>query len=652
VSGKVTLRVIRGPMPGSALVFEEHDTIVFGRAKDCRGRLPGDDTAVSRHHFLLEVSPPQARLRDLGSRHGTWVNGTKCGGRRAGERAEDVASRAYPQVDLADGDEIRAGRTTFAVEVAGEPARAVALAGCSRCGAPATPGDGTHEPLCAGCASQSARAGAGGGISDDSIRTILPGFEVVRRLGVGGMGAVYLAKRDRDAVWVALKLMLAKVAVNESARLRFARESSIVEQLSHPNIVAFYERGSEGASFFFTMEFCPGGSLAELLKRRDGKLPFDEAAAIALQALDALAYAHEREVSVELPDGRSLRTRGVVHRDIKPMNILLTGADHHWTAKLSDFGLAKCFQTAGLSGCTVTGDAAGALPYMPREQLLDFKNVLPVSDVWSMGATFYEMLTGETPRDMPQGRDPLEIILGGRTVPIRERDAAVPAAVATVVDRALSEEPASRFVNAREFRDALVAALSACDEAKTQAMPSMSSKTQIGAEAAFVVLDLAWREAARAGETWTAGRVLQLRTALEGHPLARTMLHIRSSGDGAMVVTADVQSAIDVARTFRLPFGDQDLPLRRAVHWGAVRIGAGGEPLGPEVQRAMLLRHCGENDRDAGAADSANPMPRAERVVITRAALERLSAAMRREFTPLGKFRLPGFEEADELWSL
>jgi len=647
LAGKVSIRVVEGPLRKSVLTYVEHDAVVFGRAKDCHGRLPADDGAVSRHHFLLEINPPQARLRDLGSRHGTFVNGTKYGGREPGERVEDAAGRVYPEVDLKDGDEIRAGRTTFAVEIEGEAPPPPPT--CVRCRRPLADTDGDSS-VCVACAEPTKTAPVA-----DSFQ-LVSGYDVARRLGVGGMGAVYLARRESDCVWVALKLMLAKVAVNESARTRFLRESSIVEQLVHPNIVAFYDRGSEGSSFWFTMELCPGGSLADLLLRRGGKLPVEEACGVALQILDALAYAHERMVSVGMPDGRFLQTRGVVHRDVKPMNILLSGADRRWTAKLSDFGLAKCFQMAGLSGCTLTGDAAGALPYMPREQLLDFKNVLPVSDVWSMGATLYEMLVGAPPRDLSKDRDPLAVILGGRSVPIEERDPSLPAPLVEVVHRALADDPNERFGNAREFRDALSAALSselAADEpTSTRRVGSYHGSSPTGAaEAAIAAFDLAWSGAAPTGETWTAARVKEIRAALAAHPQATSLLYVRASGDGVVAVFTDAAVAVEVAGTLRVGAGDRDVPLRRVVHWGALRFGVAGEPLGEEVRRAMLLRHVGENDRVGRVGDTRRALPRSDRVVVTRAVVDRLPDAARGAFALVGEFRVSGFEDAAELWS-
>jgi serine/threonine protein kinase len=270
------------------------------------------------------------------------------------------------------------------------------------------------------------------------------------------MGAVYLARRERDGARVALKVMLAKIAANEERKKAFAREAGIVEQLRHPNVVEFYEQGCAGTAFYFTMAFCEGSSIDKLMERRGGKLAFAEALPIMMQSLDGLVYSHEAEVEVEVADGRKQQVRGVVHRDLKPQNILLTGSEGNWTAKISDYGLAKSFATSGLSGHTVTGGFSGTPDFMPREQVINFKYVKPVSDVWSLAATFYNMLTGFTPLDFPDGRDPLGIILSAAPVPILLRDPGIDARVAQVIDHALLDDK-RRFQTASEFRRALAA---------------------------------------------------------------------------------------------------------------------------------------------------------------------------------------------------
>ena len=171
-------------------------------------------------------------------------------------------------------------------------------------------------------------------------------------------------------------------------------------------------------------------------------IPAGTAVRVALQALDGLSFAHEK---------------GFVHRDIKPENILLADPGME-VVKLTDFGLAKSFQQAGLSGMTATGFAAGTLQFMPREQLTNFRLLRPASDVWSMGATLYYMLTLRYARDFKSGKDPLAVVLGGGVVPVRERDPEVPPGLAEVVDRAVDDDLGKRYPSAVEFREALAKA--------------------------------------------------------------------------------------------------------------------------------------------------------------------------------------------------
>jgi serine/threonine protein kinase len=255
---------------------------------------------------------------------------------------------------------------------------------------------------------------------------------------------VYLARRKKDGVSVAVKVLLARVAVDEKTKKKFLQEMELLRSLRHPNIVSFFDQGSVGGAFYFVMEFCNAGSLADLMNRRGGKVPLDEAKNIMLQTLDGLAFAH---------------AKGIVHRDLKPGNILLAGNKSDRKVKVSDFGLAKNFEQAGLSGLTLTGNFGGTLYYMPREQIVNFKRVKPVSDVWSIAATFYIMLTGWLPRDFPKDKDPLAVVLDGGVIPIRKRNGNIPKPLAAVIDRALEIKPKSRFQDAKEMREALAKVL-------------------------------------------------------------------------------------------------------------------------------------------------------------------------------------------------
>jgi serine/threonine protein kinase len=403
--GAVSLVVTAGPIRGLRFELTRHDTFLFGRAPDCHARLAASDASASRHHFLLEVNPPLARLRDLGSLNGTHVNGVRHGGRSAGESPEAAAARGGAEVDLKDGDEIRVGATVIRVEVTAPTAPLQA----------APPGP---EPADAAPA-----------------RTVGP-YAVERLLGKGGMGAVYLARHRGDGRTVALKVMLPKMQVDEGAQEIFIREIEVTRALRHPNVVGLLDFGKHDGRFYFALEYCPGGSVEALRRRLGGKVPLPSALRIAVDALEGLAAAHEK---------------GFVHRDLKPDNVLL---GENGAARLADFGLAKSFQQAGLSGMTATGAVAGTFQFMAREQLTSFREVRPTTDVWSMAATFYFLLTGQYPRDF-EGRDPLAVILRGGVVPLRKRDASLPEDLAAVIDRALDDEPSRRFPTAREFASAL-----------------------------------------------------------------------------------------------------------------------------------------------------------------------------------------------------
>jgi serine/threonine protein kinase len=406
---RVRLEVVEGPIAGRQFVFDAHDTLLFGRAADCHARLSEQDGKASRHHFLLEVNPPAARVRDLGSLNGTWVNGTRYGGRGA-LSPEQAAQQAWPQVDLGDGDTIRVGSTVFAVRVEG------------------------HHHVDTGPLDQLLAAAASG--------PRVAGYELGPLLGKGGMGSVYKARRRSDGAVVALKLTRPEMVVEPLARDVFLREVAVTARLRHPNVVALLDHGIEGDTFFFALEYCAGGSLSAALLRRDDPLPTDVALQLTLQVLDGLSEAH---------------AQGFVHRDIKPENVLLTD-DAMTEAKLADFGLAKSFEQAGLSGLTATGAVGGTLYFMPREQITQFRVLRPASDVWSMGATLYHMLTLGYPRDFVPGGDPLQVILQGGTVPIRRREPGVAPALADVIDRAVDDDLARRYASAVEFRDALGAA--------------------------------------------------------------------------------------------------------------------------------------------------------------------------------------------------
>ncbi len=431
MSAKVTLTIKEGAGQGKTFTFLSHDTFLLGRMDDCHACIQ-DDSFVSRHHFLLEACPPQASLRDLGSLNGTFVNDKCCGGRKAGETPEQGAKRAYPEVELKHGDTIRVGSTVLkvGVEIAKVNPAAPPVP-------PALPNIAKLSPEQVAAQLLNLMQAKGAGAKP---KLQIPGYRIEVELGRGGFGAVFGAVRESDGTRVAIKVMLPRVAAEKAAVAQFLREMEVTAKLQHPNIVRVFDMGQEGGVFYFVMEYCSGGSLWDFIHKQGGRLPLAIAKPIMLDALKGLAHAHQQ---------------GFVHRDLKPQNILLSGG----SARISDFGMAKNFQQAGLSGMSLTGTYAGTPLFMPREQFINFKYVKPVSDVWSLGATFYYMLTGFFPYPFTEKRDPIDVILSESVVPILKRDSSLPQPLALVIDRALAPEPkkrcASAFEMLTEFRAAL-----------------------------------------------------------------------------------------------------------------------------------------------------------------------------------------------------
>ena len=241
---------------------------------------------------------------------------------------------------------------------------------------------------------------------------------------------------------VALKTLHPQVAVMPKMKERFLREARNTKMLDHPNIVKFDDFGQTNDLFYFTMEYCDRGSVTDLMKKRGGKLAVKEATEIILQILDGLDYAHQK---------------GLVHRDIKPANIFLTVNKGKIVAKLGDYGLAKAFEMAGLSGLSNDKDRMGTPPFMPRQQVLDFKYSKPDVDVWAIVATYYFMLTGMFPKNLedPNPMNMMVELLTKSAIPIRERDTSIPQPLADLIDLALIDNPELHFKSAITFKQGL-----------------------------------------------------------------------------------------------------------------------------------------------------------------------------------------------------
>ncbi|MGO9109298.1 MAG: protein kinase domain-containing protein [Thermoguttaceae bacterium] len=405
-NSKVVLQVVSGPIQGQEFVFNKHDTFLFGRGEDCHARISGDPQ-VSRHHFLLEVVPPHVRIRDLGSRNGTYVNSERYGNRPASLASDAAASPCQTEVDLKPGDRITVGSTMIVVRI--EPSLPA--------GAPET------RPV-------EFRASA-------PQRAVVPGsglsaYEITDAVGSGPLGTVYRAFRKSDGRLVAVKIVRPADAVSEAEGSRFLQGIESLRNLQHPGIASVLEMGWAKEDFYFVTQYCSGKSLTEAMASRGGRLTLAEARPMLLQCLAALEHAHQQ---------------GFVHRDLKPQNILLENRAGTWFALISDFGLAKHFELAGFSGLTAIGSSQLGHRFMPREQLTGFQNCVQASDLWSLAATFYHALTGQYPYDF-ENRDPLAVVLHDHPVPLATRNPSIPPLVAAAIDLALRSDPAARFPSA------------------------------------------------------------------------------------------------------------------------------------------------------------------------------------------------------------
>lgn len=427
----VLLCAVAGPIAGQTWRFDQHDTFIFGRAPDCHAQLDPSDSTASRHHFLLEVQPPLVTVRDLGSRNGTYVNGVNIAPRFVSAHAP-----RGPQL-LKDGDEVKVGHTRFVVRLQplSESADGMHLADLAKVRDATVSDDGESA------ATKEEQE------SDSQPGEPLPsvaGFTLVERLGAGGMGKVYRAQDLREHhsnTMIALKILRSRVAEDEANRALFQREIDALTQFDHPRIVKILSSGHQGRTYWFAMELCPNGSLESRATKEQFRGDWKPIVRWMLDALEGLAAAHKK---------------GLVHRDVKPANILI-GEDQR--AKIADFGLAKSFGRSGLSGLTLSGQFAGTFEFMPREQLTQFKTMLPVSDVYSAAASLHWAVTGKPPIEFTPGQDPLTCVLRGNVVALHTRRPDLPKALCDVVDQCCSRDPSDRYEDAQAFHDALAKVL-------------------------------------------------------------------------------------------------------------------------------------------------------------------------------------------------
>jgi tRNA A-37 threonylcarbamoyl transferase component Bud32 len=339
-------------------------------------------------------------------------------------------------------------------------------------------------------------------VSDDPrVGTELAGYRIEALLGRGGMSVVYLAEDLRLKRRVALKLLAARLAEDESFRDRFLRESELAASIDHPGIIPIYEAGTAEDVLFIAMRYVEGRDLKERLER--GRLDPADAIGILAQVASALDAAH---------------ARGLVHRDVKPSNVLLDtgarpdGSDHVY---LADFGLTK--RVSEKTGVGVDGQLMGTIDYVAPEQIAG-EGIDGRADVYSLGCVFYECLVGQPPFRRDSDLAVVFAHLEAEAPAPSALRTELPAALDAVIARALAKEPEQRYPSCREFARAALAI--AVDEASrllvdvaSRAATGRSDLSEVEAELTGKVIDLQLvREQARV----LSGPATPARVATEG----------------------------------------------------------------------------------------------------------------------------------------
>jgi len=356
------------------------DRIVLGRQGSCE--VPVLDSKASRSHAEIYREGSRFLIRDLKSRNGTLVND----------------KRIQLDEEIKPGDRIRIGDTV--VEFVGESADQ-----------PAETRSETRSET---------KIDAQAAIS-------IPGYEILERIGEGPMDVVYRARQVSMDRLVSLRVLNEKYSKDEEFVRRFQREAQAAAKLSHQNVVHVLDAGRSGDVHYVSLEYIDGETVDKLLQR-GGRIAVDKALKIVIQVAKALRYAHEN---------------GMVHRDVKPENIVVA-ADG--TAKLAGVGLAKAFDESGSGKQKLFGTPH----YMAPEQALG-KAVDARTDIYSLGATFYHMLTGRTPF---QGSTVVEVLrahVESALSPIQEAAPEVPDSVAFIVERMMAKAPEKRYPSAEKL---------------------------------------------------------------------------------------------------------------------------------------------------------------------------------------------------------
>jgi serine/threonine-protein kinase len=277
-------------------------------------------------------------------------------------------------------------------------------------------------------------------------------FELERKLGVGGMGVVYLATYLKNGRKMAVKVLAPEMSADGRLLKRFLREMAILSRLRHPHIVRYYGGGKDKTQHFYAMEYMDGGSVEQLLKKK-GRFAWDETIAYSRQVVLALEYAHNH---------------GIIHRDLKPANLFL-GKDG--LVKLGDFGIARDTQATAL---TAAGRTVGTYAYMAPEQISGKPPVSRKTDLYALGCVMFEMLTGKPPFNAPTAAEMLFAHLEEAPPEINSTVPDCPIQLDQLVAKLLEKDPEERFYDALALQVALDEVTQKVTEERTAAQQTIA----------------------------------------------------------------------------------------------------------------------------------------------------------------------------------
>ena len=339
----------------------------FQMGRRSQSDAPVADAKCSREHAVIHDQSGTLYVQDL-SRNGTYVN-------------DKGALKSEPGTALKFGDKIKIGDTVFELI------------------------DEKSEP----------------------IAIDIPGYTILEKVGLGGMGVVYKAKQISMDRVVALKVLNERYSNNAEFVDRFIREARAAGKLNHPNVIHVHDISRANGRHYFSMEFIDGPSVRELLKI-EKRIEVNKALDIALQAAKALEFAHGNRI---------------VHRDIKPDNLMLT---REGIVKIADLGIAKTFEESGPSGSKEHRGVLGTPHYMAPEQALG-KAIDHRVDIYSLGATFYHMITGHTPFSGSTAQEILKAHVQTSLPPIQDLNTTAPDPVCFIIERMMAKLPEKRYQN-------------------------------------------------------------------------------------------------------------------------------------------------------------------------------------------------------------